>query len=834
MNNETENRVESRHSDGKAGQMAGSAVLAVLFAPVLVVASIVFFVFMRLLKWRTHITAIVTTVIVIILALIGNVLNIGSGLLLFGKDWGKFLGSYIYICIIFGFILGNIYTSFKGRQLLLYPELKHMKGWAYKFTYKETPLQRYREKKVKESLQRGDEYDTARAPIGILDEPQIIPDEIDERTKQKIHDMTASAIIYRYYTEARAHTLITGATGSGKTITMLNLIYNDVLSGNPICLIDFKKSPDLIWALSKWATENDREFYHFIGGKTGLYTNEYGNFQATYDPLSTGSPTAKADMILNMRTWDTASEVFKKRTQDILQSMFYLLDRTDPAKVPGIEWDKGGLAQFVSALDLKNLMAMIEVMEEDYQRGLLSPGDVRRLSSLSELYNEISGKRNTGLKDQINELISIARTLIVSNYGDWLASDGEHKHINLFDIATSDKGPIVLFSFNPQEESDFAKYIGSIVMSDLSRVSAMKNAQGNKELFGVYIDEFQTLDPDSVRDNLEKARSANFYITLSLQSLDQIVKAASGDGEATLNALLDTVNNFIFHDGSGHDTAEKMSKIIGKGNKYVYRATSRMPSGLFGFNSLNNKKAVVNKDTVNDWLVPPSEFQKLMTPKASNGYKATAYVINKSIDDTRFERYGGAVARKVQVVVNDEIVSGVPQSFLDSIKPIMESSGADIDRERIQREDAYKASLLEDEDDWIITSNDGDVDLKAEAPVSNSLPSLQSTQDDTDLFSTIETTNGEVSKEEVSKPEGLPKPAAGLPKLGAPRVNELRKEERLLKQPVTTSFDEFKKKGRGAKAKGMGAQSKREKTSVDTKEDKKASNEISLPSLEDL
>lgn len=450
------------------------------------------------------------------------------------------------------------------------------------------------------------------------------------------------------------------------TVTMLSLIQNDILVGNPICVIDFKKSPDLIYFLSKWAEENGREFYHFVSGKPGTYKNPYKDNQATYDPLSTGGATAKADMILNLRTWDTASEVFKKRTQDVLQSLFFLLERTPRSAVPNIDWDSGGLAQFVSALDLNNFRKMIEYMAKDMQAGKLNAGDVRRYNTLVELYKELSSKAKSDLKAQIVELLSIARTLIVSNYGDWLAKGASDYHIDLMKIATSQDAPIVLFSFNQQEEPEFAKYIGSIVMSDLSRVSALKNAKGDVTHFGVYIDEFQTLDPRSVKDNLEKARSSKMYITLSLQSIDQIVSAVDSNGEAMANAILDTCANFIFHDGSGYDTAEKMSKIIGKSDKYIYRTTSNERPGLLR-RLISIDKAMVSKDIERDWLVPPSEFQSLESPAKSNDYKATAYVINKSVDDTRFKRSGGALARKVHVVVAEETAKGVSIDFKKEI-----------------------------------------------------------------------------------------------------------------------------------------------------------------------
>ena len=401
---------------------------------------------------------------------------------------------------------------------------------------------------------------------------------------------------------------------------MLALIQNDILAGNPVCVIDFKKSPDLIYFLSKWAKENDREFFHFMSGRPGTYKNPYKDDQATYDPLSTGGATAKADMILNLRTWDTASEVFKKRTQDVLQSLFFLLERTNRADVPEIEWNNGGMAQFVSALDLNNFKKMIEVMAKDKEAGKLSPGDIRRYNTLVDLYKELSAKTKSDLKAQIVELLSIARTLIVSNYGDWLATGASPYHIDLMKIATSKDAPIVLFSFNQQEEPEFAQYIGSIVMSDLSRVSALKNAKGDTTPFGVYIDEFQTLDPATVKDNLEKARSSKMYITLSLQSIEQIVSSAANQGEAMANAILDTCANFIFHDGSGFDTAEKMSKIIGKTEKYKYKTTSKPNTSLFKYRLMTVDKAMVSKDIEEDWLIPPSEFQSLSSPKKSNNY----------------------------------------------------------------------------------------------------------------------------------------------------------------------------------------------------------------------
>lgn len=802
---------ESSGGDGSGGAMLIKILgflFAVLFAPTAIIGSLVFYIFLRKLKWRPRVTIFPIAIMIAMLALFSSGPLGNLNLVSIQNNIGGAVQSYLYLSIMMGLALGFALILYKVLDLRRHPEYKHIRGWAYGFDFVATPIDKIRKKRNIQSLIEGNEFDYEKAPIGVVDEP-VKSGDLEGTLDTKNADR--ASIVYRYYSEAMAHTLITGKTGSGKalhigteirskekgwttvgeievgdtiydesgnytivqaiyqpmtkdhyeltfdngevvkacgdhlwnignvhegntfntrdllknysidtnyeikhfidglpythnilkikriedapedylcftvdsashlflitrshipthnTVTMLSLIQNDILAGNPVCVIDFKKSPDLIYFLSKWAKEGGRDFYHFVNGKPGTYKNPYKDNQATYDPLSTGGATAKADMILNLRSWDSASEVFKKRTQDVLQSLFFLLERTPEEEVPGIDWDSGGLAKFVSALDLNNFKMMIEYMAKDMQAGRLSDGDVRRYNTLIELYKELSAKTKSDLKAQILELLSIARTLIVSNYGDWLASGASDYHIDLMGIATDENAPIVLFSFNQQEEPEFAKYIGSIVMSDLSRVSALKNAKGDTTKFGVYIDEFQTLDPVTVKDNLEKARSSKMYITLSLQSIDQIVSSAANQGEAIANAILDTCANFIFHDGSGYDTAEKMAKIIGKTNRYIYKTTSKSSNKLFNYRLMTVQESMVSKDVNNDWLIPPSEFQSLESPINSNGYKATAYIINKSPEDNRFKRSGGALARKVHVVVAEETSKGVPNDFKKQI-----------------------------------------------------------------------------------------------------------------------------------------------------------------------
>ena len=554
----------------------------------------------------------------------------------------------------------------QARQLKLYPELKVMKGWAYNFEYKKTPYELYKRKQNIKSLKEGNEYAYDSAPLGILVDKVFM--ESNDAGDVKYFDK--ERIVRSYYTERCGHTAATGQTGAGKTYTMLQLMRNDIEAGNPVFAIDFKKGTEYPYYLAKWAKEHGRQFYHFTAGKPGTYNNPFCDNQASYDPLATGTATSKADMMLNLRQWDGASEVYKKRTKDILESIFYLLENVDREKTKQyINWHEGGLSQFVSALQLKNLYALIEqfkieVTDKEHSGIKVSGGDKRRLSALLGLYEELNSPQGKGLLEQINGLVSNCRTLIMSSYGDWLARGETPYHINLFEFATSEEAPVVLFSFNPQEESDFAKYMGSIILSDLSRTSAYKNAQGNKDLVGVYLDEFQILDPATVADLLEKARSSKMYILLSLQSLEQIVKSSSANGTAVRDSIVDTIQNFIIHKGSGQNTAEELAKIIGQANMKKYVESGQRNSSLFQLNWRNSRNSRVNTQVEPDWIVSPSKFQNLSAPVKENNYTSTAYYITKACAEKEFASMERAVARKVQIIVDEELLQPIPEDFI--------------------------------------------------------------------------------------------------------------------------------------------------------------------------
>lgn len=620
-----------------------------IFFPGAILGFLLFFIFVRKLKWNPFMNMIPLMMGLLIHFL---VLKIVSP---FSIEWWpiskELIKPYLWISILLGW-LGAISSVWMfHNHINNNPAALHLPGWKEGFKYKKSPFRVAREDSMKENLKEGNCYDEERAPIGILDEPILLE---TEETFDKEH------IVYRYYKEANRHTIITGSTGSGKTITMLNLARNDIITGKPVIMIDMKKSPDTIYFLSKWAKEFKRPFYHFTSGKRNTYWNPYQSNQATYDPLSFGSASSKVDMILGLRKWDTASDVYKTLSTGALQNIFFLLDNVDRSAVPGIPWDESGFNQFIAALDPANLYSLIEAYKTELSmRADISITDKTRLESLNDFYTAITDTRRSSLKEQVENLRGTSRNLIMSSYGEWLSFDSSPRKINFFNILQSKKAPIVLFSLSPLEEPEFAKYMGSLALQDIARAVSYKIAGGSKHLVGLYIDELQGLDIDKIKGILEKGRGAGVFTTISLQSLDQISDVND------LRSLLDTVQNFLVHSGSYGESAERFASIVGKYDKTVYRHNARIENSLFSFNLLSRMNRNVSTATEREWLLPIDSIQSVASGVQKDGtYKSTCYYITKNNIEPLLQGVTNrAIARKVNIIVPEELSRGVPEEL---------------------------------------------------------------------------------------------------------------------------------------------------------------------------
>lgn len=428
------------------------------------------------------------------------------------------------------------------------------------------------------------------------------------------------------------------------TVSILNMILADIKHGVAVIAVDFKRDPAFAARLAYWAKEYDREFYHFTSGapeKYSITTNPLG--QAQYDALHSSSPAVRADMVLGMREYDTNSAVYKSNMQQLLQVLFSAIDEADRSKAPNIDWDSGGLQQIASCIEKDNLTDLAAACEgKRIEKDILAIRD--------------QAKGKTQIMHALEELQGQMRTLTASQYGRWMRTDASKRNIDLFGLTSdAEAPPVVLFSIDSDSEEEFSSYLGSLIMADITNVSAMRRNAKLKNQVMVYVDEFQAVPPSAVRSLLEKSRASHLAMTLSVQSFEQIIQKAKGDGEATLKGILDTCGNFLVHSGAINPSAIRLSEIQGEDDFPTYRTSRKDENFFLRFNWANRRNPIVQSGTETRWITPPREFMNLSAPSEANNFTATAMLLTKAVEDKRYKSTG-AISRKIQVIPNEEVL----------------------------------------------------------------------------------------------------------------------------------------------------------------------------------
>lgn len=541
-----------------------------------------------------------------------------------GARWTGIIVPLVLFYSALGGLAGLAIVWWEIRQMKTNPHRMELKGnWQYHFQFRRGLTQVLRRKKRIDGLKRGVFVTEDSAPLGLNEEEE-------------------DRVTSRYYAEASLHTLISGASGSGKSISMQSLIRADIQNHIPTVVIDFKRSPEFASKLAAWAHEEGVDFYHFVNGELHDYDIKHSEGPVRYDPLSGGSPTAKADMVLGMREYDTASAVYRANMQQLLQVLFSMLHYANRSKAPSIRWENGGIYQLASAVAKDNFTELAIACENTPIQ-----------TEAQEVAEQLKGK--TGLRHAMEELQGQVRTIIASEYGQWMKTSPTDRGLDLFEL-TSKPGNVLLFSLNSDSEPEFAKYVGSMILADITNTSAKRRNQQMKNQVNIYVDEFQAVNPTAVTGLLEKSRESKMAVTLAQQSFEQVVASAPQNGEAYLLSILDTCSNFIIHNGMTEDSAERLSKILGKHWVTKYRSTNKNQSFFLSVNWKNKRDSVVTTAEEEVWVFPPRKFMTLMSPSEANGYKSTAVLINKSCSDPAYAGREGAVARRVWMLPDNAVL----------------------------------------------------------------------------------------------------------------------------------------------------------------------------------
>jgi hypothetical protein len=274
------------------------------------------------------------------------------------------------------------------------------------------------------------------------------------------------------------HTLVVGATRSGKTVTMTSMAAHAIERGMGAVVIDPKGDPDLRQELRRAASAHGRRFVEWAPRG---YT--------VYNPYARGSETEIADKVL-------AGERFTE-PHYLRQAQRYLGHEVRVLRRAGIEVSLKALVEHLDTSRLELLARSLPASQAQGAHAYLDSLTTRQQSDL------------VGVRDRL-------AIMAESDIGPWL--DPETPSASRLDLPEAAKTRAVVY-FNLQADNRplLAQMLSAAIVGDLQAVVA--GLQGRPAPTVVVIDEFSAIVPERVAGLFARAGGAGVSLVLGTQEL---------------------------------------------------------------------------------------------------------------------------------------------------------------------------------------------------------------------------------------------------------------------------------------------------------------------------
>jgi type IV secretory pathway TraG/TraD family ATPase VirD4 len=280
---------------------------------------------------------------------------------------------------------------------------------------------------------------------------------------------------------AGTHTLVLGATGSGKTVTQTWIAVRAIEHGMGAIVVDPKGDRDMYREVRRAARAAGRRFL--------AWTPTGGS---VYNPYARGSDTEIADKVLAGERFTEPH--YLRQAQRYLGHVVRVLHRADL---------EVSLQSIVHHLDPARLELLARSLPESCARATHDYLDTLTARQQSDL---------AGVRDRL-------AIMAESDIGPWL--DPHTPGVERFDLLEAVKArATVYFNLDADRRPLLAQMLGSAIVQDLQSTAAA--LQGRPVPTLVAIDEFSAVAAEQVVRLFGKARSAGVSLLLSTQELSDL------------------------------------------------------------------------------------------------------------------------------------------------------------------------------------------------------------------------------------------------------------------------------------------------------------------------
>jgi len=396
------------------------------------------------------------------------------------------------------------------------------------------------------------------AKVSVENDNQVVSDRGDEvplkqdKSDGVIFGMSRAGVCEFKDKQLNRHCLIVGASGSGKTVTIGNIVESAVNRKIPVIFVDGKGDSDLHDSVKEYCEAKGVNFKGLSGANDD---------SSVYNPLSTGDFTSKKDRIIALREW--SEDHYRILAEGYLQTAFKVLEAAN------IDVDIVSLSK---NLDYENLIMLAREIDSD------------------DLLEELA-KKEDAVK-QISSLIAEIDNLAGSAAGELLDCSSGRPIIKMRDVI--DNGGVAMFSINSLQFPQFSSTLGKLVINDIKALCGDQLKQKSNKPFYVILDEFSAFAGDQTEKLINMGRGAGAMTILGTQTLadlDDVSPSFAGK-------IIGSVNTFIVHSLNNSDDAERTASIFGT------RRTSELThqvgeAGATGAGSLRStRKYFVHPDDI--------------------------------------------------------------------------------------------------------------------------------------------------------------------------------------------------------------------------------------------
>ncbi len=358
------------------------------------------------------------------------------------------------------------------------------------------------------------------------------------------------------------HMLQLGATGSGKTNTLVWIAARHVERGFGCVVIDLKGDPALARRLQLEALAHGRPFWNF--------TLEGGDH---WNPLAHGNPTELKDKLIGLEHF--SEKHYQRMYERYMLAVFRVLAQLER---------RATLSELITLLHPRRLRDLVkEVADDDFAHGL---------NGYLEEASEFATRHLSGLRDRL-------ALLIEGEQGPYLLpAERPLATIDLLEIARG--GGVAVFTLAASSYPETARLVANMLLQELSSIcGALERGPTPRPGLLVALDEFSALDADHFAALFARARSAGVSLLCATQELADLRRVRSGFDEQ----LIGNVDAVLAGRQNNPDSAELVSRLAGSEEAWVHtletrRRLGRAPRATGFGNARLERRPVLSPDTV--------------------------------------------------------------------------------------------------------------------------------------------------------------------------------------------------------------------------------------------